>query len=103
MLQGLDTVFPKEMYLNTILPPVLQAYNQLKRAVRAPPTCKFPVGEGAKRTRTCTTNPVRPSIFPRQELCQPVLKVRCPTSVFGAFEAASDVVLGLSTAATAEH
>src|ERR1700744_6303323 len=34
------------------LPPVRLAYSQLKRAVRAFPTCKRPVGEGAKRTRT---------------------------------------------------
>src|SRR5215467_9902005 len=29
-----------------------RAKNQLKSAVRAPPTCRYPVGEGAKRTRT---------------------------------------------------
>src|ERR1700722_5608082 len=32
-------------------PPAWRAKSQLKRAVRAPPTCRKPVGEGAKRTR----------------------------------------------------
>jgi hypothetical protein len=32
-------------------PPVFLAYSQLKSAVRAPPTCRLPVGEGANRTR----------------------------------------------------
>jgi hypothetical protein len=36
------------------LPPAFFAYSQLKRAVRAPPTCRLPVGDGANRTRTCT-------------------------------------------------
>ena len=43
-----------KQHLSTILPPVLLAYSQLKRAVRAPPTCRLPVGEGANRTLTCT-------------------------------------------------
>jgi hypothetical protein len=34
------------------VPPRLRAKNQLNSAVRAPPTCKYPVGEGANRTRT---------------------------------------------------
>src|SRR5712691_3107283 len=34
------------------VPPLLLANSQLNRAVRAPPTCRKPVGEGAKRTRT---------------------------------------------------
>src|SRR5579863_6097241 len=34
-----------------IVPPVLRAYNQLKINVRALPTWRNPVGEGAKRTR----------------------------------------------------
>src|SRR5262245_56870398 len=33
-------------------PSCWRANNQLKSAVRAPPTCRNPVGEGAKRTRT---------------------------------------------------
>src|SRR5262245_30653517 len=33
-------------------PPWWRAKSQLKRAVRAPPTCRWPVGLGAKRTRT---------------------------------------------------
>ena len=33
-------------------PPVFLANNQLNNAVRAPPTCSDPVGEGAKRTLT---------------------------------------------------
>src|SRR5206468_143370 len=35
----------------TKTPPSRRAKSQLKSAVRAPPTCKCPVGEGAKRTR----------------------------------------------------
>src|ERR1700761_2620440 len=31
------------------VPPVCRAYSQLNRAVRAPPICSMPVGEGAKR------------------------------------------------------
>src|SRR3954465_4316272 len=30
----------------------LRAQSQLKSAVRAPPMCRYPVGEGANRTRT---------------------------------------------------
>jgi ribosomal protein L32E len=33
-------------------PAFLRAKSQLKRAVRAPPTWRYPVGLGAKRTRT---------------------------------------------------
>ena len=33
------------------MPPLWRAYNQLKIKVRALPTCRNPVGEGAKRTR----------------------------------------------------
>ena len=35
-----------------IVPCSLRANSQLNSAVRAPPTCKYPVGEGANRTRT---------------------------------------------------
>src|SRR5882762_9004848 len=35
-----------------IAPPVLRAYSQFTSAVRALPTWSWPVGEGAKRTRT---------------------------------------------------
>src|SRR5262245_4530186 len=35
----------------TNTPPVRRANSQLNSAVRAPPTCRYPVGEGAKRTR----------------------------------------------------
>lgn len=34
----------------------MRAYSQLNRAVRAPPTCRLPVGEGAKRTLICATH-----------------------------------------------
>src|SRR5205814_6471819 len=34
------------------LPPWCRAKSQLKSAVRAPPICRNPVGEGAKRTTT---------------------------------------------------
>src|SRR3954447_12230124 len=34
------------------LPPCRFANSQLKIAVRAPPTCRCPVGDGANRTRT---------------------------------------------------
>src|SRR5688572_15523624 len=32
-------------------PPWRRASSQLNSAVRAPPTCRYPVGDGAKRTR----------------------------------------------------
>jgi hypothetical protein len=34
------------------VPPCWRAQSQLYKAVRTPPMCKYPVGEGAKRTRT---------------------------------------------------
>ena len=34
---------------SSILPPRPRAYSQLNSAVRAPPICRKPVGEGAKR------------------------------------------------------
>jgi hypothetical protein len=34
------------------VPPVLRAHSQAYKAERTLPTCKNPVGEGAKRTRT---------------------------------------------------
>ena len=34
------------------VPPCARAKSQLYRAVRTPPTCRYPVGLGAKRTRT---------------------------------------------------
>jgi len=34
-----------------MVPPVRRAYSQLKMKVRALPTCRKPVGEGANRTR----------------------------------------------------
>src|SRR5260370_32249504 len=34
-----------------MVPPLWRAYSQLKMNVRALPTCRNPVGEGAKRTR----------------------------------------------------
>src|SRR5881397_3110067 len=37
---------------STNTPFCLRAQSQLKSAVRAPPMCRYPVGEGAKRTRT---------------------------------------------------
>src|SRR5690606_19047811 len=37
---------------SSMVPPVLRANTQLKRAVRAPPICRKPVGEGAKRVTT---------------------------------------------------
>src|SRR5262249_32252903 len=36
----------------TNVPPLRRAWSQLKIAVRAPPTWRNPVGEGAKRTQT---------------------------------------------------
>ena len=51
-----DSVSPyplRSAHLRMNLPPVLLAYSQLNSAVLAPPTCRLPVGEGAKRTRTC--------------------------------------------------
>ena len=45
-----------DAHLRIILPPTLLAYNQLNSAVRAPPTCRLPVGDGANRTRTCPRN-----------------------------------------------
>src|SRR3954453_22566177 len=43
---------------STISPPCPRASSQLKRAVRAPPMCRAPVGDGAKRTR------IRPGQYP---------------------------------------
>src|SRR5262245_37608291 len=37
---------------STNTPLCFRANNQSNRAVRAPPTCRYPVGDGAKRTRT---------------------------------------------------
>src|SRR3954465_11998945 len=37
---------------STKVPPVLRAKSQLKSAVRAPPTWRYPVGDGANLTRT---------------------------------------------------
>src|SRR4051794_29194220 len=37
---------------NRNLPPWWRANSQLNKAVRAPPMCKYPVGEGAKRVTT---------------------------------------------------
>src|ERR1700722_19087747 len=37
-----------------MVPPLWRAYNQLKMNVRALPTCRNPVGDGAKRTRGLT-------------------------------------------------
>ena len=34
-----------------MVPPLRRAYSQLKMKVRALPTCRNPVGDGAKRTR----------------------------------------------------
>jgi hypothetical protein len=34
-----------------MVPPLWRAYSQLKMKVRALPTCRNPVGDGAKRTR----------------------------------------------------
>src|SRR5579872_6537374 len=42
----------------TMVPPRPRAKNQLNRAVRAPPTCRYPVGEGANLTR------ISPAGFP---------------------------------------
>src|ERR687898_2609582 len=39
------------------VPPDPRASNQLNKAVRALPTCRWPVGLGAKRTRICDMNP----------------------------------------------
>ncbi len=36
---------------STKAPPWRRANSQLKSAVRAPPTCRKPVGDGANRTR----------------------------------------------------
>src|SRR5206468_3606173 len=38
------------------LPPSRRANSQLNSAVLAPPTCKYPVGDGANRTRIVTGN-----------------------------------------------
>src|SRR5882757_4222006 len=38
----------------TIVPPFRRAYSQLNMKVRALPTCRNPVGDGANRTRSIT-------------------------------------------------
>ena len=40
--------------LSMSLPPVFLAYRKLNNAVLAPPTCRLPVGDGAKRTLVCS-------------------------------------------------
>ena len=45
---------------STKVPPLWRASSQLKSAVRAPPTCRNPVGDGAKRTRTGRSGRRRP-------------------------------------------
>src|SRR4051812_36972228 len=56
-------------------PPVLRAKIQLNRADRAPPTCRYPVGAGEKRTRTRsesgTVRRYRPSTTERDLLRAP--------------------------------
>src|SRR5580698_5717929 len=46
------------------------ANSQLKSAVRAPPTCRYPVGEGAKRTRmaSCVLSVISPVLLARPAL-----------------------------------
>ena len=48
---------------STSLPPTCLAKSQLKSAVRAPPTCRLPVGDGAKRTRTSRPSVSAPAVF----------------------------------------
>src|SRR5262245_40368001 len=59
----------------TSCPAWRRAKAQLKSAVRAPPTCRNPVGLGAKRVRTVTATESsrgrRPAIAGRGRLCYP--------------------------------
>ena len=50
---------------STATPPAWRANSQLYSAVRTPPTCRKPVGDGAKRTRT---DPRRPVSYGRRAL-----------------------------------
>src|SRR2546423_12065204 len=49
---GVDRTRSVSSMRNRNLPPWCRAKSQLKSAVRAPPMCRNPVGEGAKRTTT---------------------------------------------------
>src|SRR5947209_18756958 len=49
---GVDLTRSVSSMRNRNLPPWCRANSQLKSAVRAPPICRNPVGEGAKRTTT---------------------------------------------------
>src|SRR6185437_14635153 len=50
-ISGVERSRSVSSILRTSVPPSCRAKSQLNRAVRAPPTCKYPVGDGAKRTR----------------------------------------------------
>src|SRR6266550_698778 len=49
---GVDRVRSVSSMRSRKMPPWCRAKSQLKSAVRAPPMCRKPVGEGAKRTVT---------------------------------------------------
>src|SRR4051812_14747630 len=49
---------------STNTPPDRRANSQLNNAVRAPPTCRYPVGDGAKRTRGEVMERTRVAVTP---------------------------------------
>jgi len=81
----------------TNLPPIFLAYSQLNRAVRAPPTCSMPVGEGANRTLICRGGwgrrgrpvPTYPPAPPRVQIRQ-LRHRRCSGSLCGALRGLED-------------
>src|SRR5712692_4752262 len=59
-------------------PPVWRASKKLYRAVRAPPMWKWPVGEGAKRTRTGVRSEFNLLMPENHRLHQPNAKQKRP-------------------------
>src|SRR5919201_5792021 len=63
----------------TNTPFFFRAHSQLKSAVRAPPMCRYPVGEGAKRTRTIGAGEIAEVIVRRHAAAR--ASARVPGSV----------------------
>src|SRR5204863_161093 len=59
----------------TNTPLFFRAHSQLNRAVRAPPMCRYPVGEGAKRTRTMGAAEIAEVIVRRHAPARAVARV----------------------------
>ncbi len=69
-LSGVERSRSVSSIRSTNVPPVWRATSQLNSAVRAPPTCRLPVGLGAKRTRAGPVTSGRSlAIVPRIPTC----------------------------------